>query len=209
MKFSTAMLPLARDSWRRLRQPEAPAYGDVRPVRSIVVGTSSGSVGATYSGEVLACYEQTGVPDLGAHRRAPGRGGQPRQARPAPAASRPAQETLQVVAATADVEAAKARVAQRPYRSAAHRAAAEQEIRLPGGEVDQQSGWPWTSRNRSSSRPSPSSRIPCQKARLAPTCGPTTTAGHRHQRRDRAGGRRQPAGDYRRRRREREVKISI
>lgn len=114
MKFSTAMLPLAAGFLAAAcGQPEAPAYEDVRPVRSIVVGTSSGSVGATYSGEVLARYEsklgfQTSgrivarLVEVGSHVKR----GQPLLRLD------PAQETLQVVAATADVEAAKARVAQ-------------------------------------------------------------------------------------------------
>ena len=113
MKFSNATLTLAAGILAAgCGNPETPAYEDVRPVRSTVVGASSGSVGATYSGEVLARYEsklgfQTSgrivarLVEVGSHVKR----GQPLLRLD------PAQETLQVVAATADVEAAKARVA--------------------------------------------------------------------------------------------------
>jgi RND family efflux transporter MFP subunit len=88
-------------------------YEDVRPVRSMVVGASSGSVGATYSGEVKARYEsklgfQTSgrivarLVEVGSHVKR----GQ------ALMRLDPAQEVLHVVAATADVGAAQSRVAQ-------------------------------------------------------------------------------------------------
>src|SRR5687768_16342245 len=89
------------------------AHEDVRPVKSTVVGTSAGSVGAAYSGEVRARYEsklgfQTSgrivarLVEVGSHVRR----GQPLMR------LGPAQETLHVVAAVADVDAAKSRVAQ-------------------------------------------------------------------------------------------------
>jgi membrane fusion protein, multidrug efflux system len=90
-----------------------PAPEEIRPVRSIVVGASQGSVGATYSGEIQARYEsklgfQTSgkvvarLVEVGSHVRR----GQ------ALMRLDPAQETLHVVAADADVDAAKSRVAQ-------------------------------------------------------------------------------------------------
>lgn len=89
------------------------AHEDVRPVKSAVVGASAGSVGATYSGEVRARYEsklgfQTSgrvvarLVEVGTHVKR----GQPLMRLD------PAQETLHVVAAVADVDAAKSRVAQ-------------------------------------------------------------------------------------------------
>jgi RND family efflux transporter MFP subunit len=89
------------------------AHEDVRPVKSVVVGDSRGSVGATYSGEVRARYEsklgfQTSgrivarLVEVGSHVRR----GQPLMRLD------PAQETLHVVAAVADVDAARSRVAQ-------------------------------------------------------------------------------------------------
>ncbi|HEX6707971.1 MAG TPA: efflux RND transporter periplasmic adaptor subunit [Albitalea sp.] len=94
------------------REPE-PAHEEIRPVRSIVVGETSGSVGATYSGEVQARHEsklgfQTSgkvvarLVDVGAHVKR----GQPLMRLD------PAQESLHVVTAVADVEAARSRVAQ-------------------------------------------------------------------------------------------------
>jgi RND family efflux transporter MFP subunit len=93
-------------------KPEA-AHEEIRPVRSAVVGESVGSVGATYSGEIRARFESR----LGF--QASGRV----VARLVEVGSRvkrgqvlmrldPAQESLHVVAAVADVEAAKSRVAQ-------------------------------------------------------------------------------------------------
>ena len=90
-----------------------PAHEKVRPVRSVVVGASQGSVGATYSGEIQARYEsklgfQTSgkvvarLVELGSHVRR----GQPLMRLD------PAQETLHVLAAGADVDAARARVTQ-------------------------------------------------------------------------------------------------
>ena len=94
-------------------QKEEPVHEELRPVRSVVVGASSGSVGATYSGQVYARYEsrlgfQTSgkivarLVEVGAHVKR----GQPLLRLD------PAQETLHVVAAVADVDAARSRVAQ-------------------------------------------------------------------------------------------------
>jgi membrane fusion protein, multidrug efflux system len=88
-------------------------HEEVRPVHSIVVGESRGSVGATYAGEVRARFEsrlgfQTSgkvvvrLVELGSHVRR----GQ------ALMRLDPAQEALHVVAAAADVDAARSRVAQ-------------------------------------------------------------------------------------------------
>jgi len=92
---------------------EAPAHEEIRPVRSIVVGTSSGSVGATYSGEIQARHESklgfqvsgkviARLVDVGSHVKR----GQPLMRLD------PSQEALHVVTAVADVEAARSRVAQ-------------------------------------------------------------------------------------------------
>jgi RND family efflux transporter MFP subunit len=89
------------------------AHEEVRPVHSAVVGASRGTVGATYSGEVRARFEsklgfQTSgkviarLIEVGSHVKR----GQ------ALMRLDPAQETLHVVAAVADVDAAKSRVAQ-------------------------------------------------------------------------------------------------
>jgi len=94
------------------RKAEA-VHEEIRPVRSIVVGASSGSVGATYSGQVHARYESklgfqasgrivVRLVEVGSHVRR----GQPLMRLD------PAQETLQVVAAVASVDAARSRVAQ-------------------------------------------------------------------------------------------------
>jgi RND family efflux transporter MFP subunit len=88
-------------------------HEELRPVRSAVVGESVGSVGATYSGEIRARFEsklgfQTSgrvvarLVDVGSRVRR----GQ------ALMRLDPAQESLHVVAAVADVDAAKSRVAQ-------------------------------------------------------------------------------------------------
>jgi membrane fusion protein, multidrug efflux system len=92
---------------------DEPAYEEVRPVRSAVVGATNGSVGATYSGEIHARYESklgfrtsgkivTRLVEVGSHVKR----GQPLMRLD------PAQETLHAVAATADVEAARSRVAK-------------------------------------------------------------------------------------------------
>jgi RND family efflux transporter MFP subunit len=94
------------------RPPEA-THADVRPVRSIVVGTSQGSVGAHWSGTIQARYESK----LGF--QASGRivarlvevGSVVRRGQPLMRLD-PAQETLHLVAAAADVDAARSRVEQ-------------------------------------------------------------------------------------------------
>jgi multidrug efflux system membrane fusion protein len=94
------------------RKEEAP-YEEVRPVRSTVIGASRGSVGATYSGEILARYEsKLGFQVSGrVIARLVEVGSQVKKGQPLMRLD-PAQETLHVVSATADVEAAKTRVAQ-------------------------------------------------------------------------------------------------
>jgi membrane fusion protein, multidrug efflux system len=92
---------------------EEVAFEEVRPVRSVQVGASGGSVGATYSGEIEARYESklafqisgrivSRLVEVGSHVKR----GQ------ALMRIDPEQETLQVTAAAADVEAARSRVAQ-------------------------------------------------------------------------------------------------
>ncbi|GAA4359754.1 efflux RND transporter periplasmic adaptor subunit [Variovorax defluvii] len=92
---------------------EEAAHEEIRPVRSVVAGESSGSVGATYSGQVQSRYESklgfqasgrivARLVEIGTHVRR----GQPLMRLD------PAQEALQVVAAAASVDAARSRVAQ-------------------------------------------------------------------------------------------------
>lgn len=103
-----AALPLAG-----CNREAAPPHDDERPVKSVVAARSSGAVGATYSGEIRARYEsklgfQTSgkviarLVEVGSHVKR----GQPLLRLD------PAQQTLQVVAAVADVDAARNRVAQ-------------------------------------------------------------------------------------------------
>lgn len=93
--------------------PQEPMHEDIRPVHSTVAGASEGSVGATYSGVVHARYESR----LGfqASGRVVARlvevGSQVRRGQSLLRLD-PAQETLHLVAAGADVEAARSRVAQ-------------------------------------------------------------------------------------------------
>ena len=88
-------------------------HEEVRPVRTLVVGQSNGTVGASYSGDIRARYEsQLGfrtsgkvvarLVDVGAHVKR----GQPLMQLDA------AQESLQLAASGADVDAAQGRVAQ-------------------------------------------------------------------------------------------------
>lgn len=111
-RFPLAPLAAALLAAACTAEPPA-ATEDVRPVRTLVAGATRGSVGATYSGEILARYESklafqtTGkivarLVDVGA----PVRRGQPLMRLD------PAQETLHVAAAAADVDAARSRVAQ-------------------------------------------------------------------------------------------------
>jgi RND family efflux transporter MFP subunit len=94
-------------------QAPAEKHEEVRPVRTVVAGQSVGAVGATYSGEIRARYEsqlgfRTGgkivarLVEVGSHVK---RGQALMQLDTA-------QETLQLVAAGADVDAARSRVAQ-------------------------------------------------------------------------------------------------
>ena len=92
-------------------EPEAPE--EARPVRTIVAGRNAGSVGAAYSGEVVPRYES----QLGF--RAPGKvaarlvdvGSVVKRGQPLMRLD-PEQEVLHVVAASADVDAARSRAAQ-------------------------------------------------------------------------------------------------
>lgn len=89
------------------------AYEDVRPVRAVTIGLTSGTVGATYSGEVRARYESKlgfrnggkvveRLVEVGTRVRP----GQPLMRQD------PGDAELNVVSATAQVEAAKSRVTQ-------------------------------------------------------------------------------------------------
>ena len=91
----------------------APQHEDVRPVRTVVAGRSTGALGAAYSGEIRARYESqlgfrtagkivTRMVEVGSHVRP----GQPLLQLD------PAQEQLQVAASGADADAARSRVAQ-------------------------------------------------------------------------------------------------
>ena len=88
-------------------------YEEIRPVWTVVAGRTPGSVGAVYSGEVRARYESrlgfrtggkivTRLVEVGSHVYR----GQPLMTLD------PEQETLQVVATSADVDAANSRLAQ-------------------------------------------------------------------------------------------------
>ena len=92
---------------------DAPAHDDVRPVRSTVVGASSGTVGATWSGEIQARYQsKLGFQTSGRIvARLVEVGGAVKRGQPLMRLD-PAQETLHVAAASADVDAARSRVAQ-------------------------------------------------------------------------------------------------
>jgi RND family efflux transporter MFP subunit len=107
-----ALLPLAA-LLAACGRDEAPAPEARRPVYSTVVGATSGSVGATYAGVIHARYEsrlgfQTGgkvvarLVEVGSRVRR----GQVLMRLD------PAQQTLQVASATANVDAAASRVAQ-------------------------------------------------------------------------------------------------
>lgn len=95
------------------KRQETEVYEEVRPVRTIVAGRNTGSVGAVYSGEIVARY----VSQLGF--RTPGRvaarlvdvGSAVKRGQPLMRLD-PEQEALHVVAASADVDAARSRVAQ-------------------------------------------------------------------------------------------------
>ena len=86
---------------------------EVRPVRTVIVGQSNGTVGATYSGEIRARYEsQLGFRTSGKIvARLVEVGGHVKRGQPLLQLD-PAQESLQLVAAGADVDAARSRKAQ-------------------------------------------------------------------------------------------------
>ena len=110
--FALGLITLAISLAGCGRQPE-PAHEEVRPVRSTVVGTSQGSVGATYSGEIQARYEsKLGFETSGRIvARLVEVGSAVRRGQPLMRLD-PAQETLHLVAAEADVDAARSRVEQ-------------------------------------------------------------------------------------------------
>jgi membrane fusion protein, multidrug efflux system len=114
MRHNPALLALAIAALAAgcTKPPEA-AHEEVRPVRSVVVGASTGSVGASYSGEVRARYEsKLGFQTSG---RVVARGvevGNKVKRGQVLMRLDPAQESLQVVKAVADVDAARSRVAQ-------------------------------------------------------------------------------------------------
>jgi RND family efflux transporter MFP subunit len=114
MKVQWAIVPLtAVMLLAGCQRNEAASSEEVRPVRTIVAGRSTGSVEAKYSGEVVARYESA----LGF--RTPGKiaarlvevGSAVKRGQPLMRLS-PEQEALHAVAAGADVDAAKSRVAQ-------------------------------------------------------------------------------------------------
>jgi RND family efflux transporter MFP subunit len=94
-------------------QKETAAPEEVRPVRSTVVDPSGGSVGATYSGEILARYESRLGFQIGGRvvARLVEVGGHVKKGQVLMQLDT-AQESLQVAAATADVDAAQSRVRQ-------------------------------------------------------------------------------------------------
>jgi membrane fusion protein, multidrug efflux system len=110
--FALSLLTVAALATGCSQKPEA-APEEVRPVRSTVVGTSSGSVGATYSGEIQARYEsKLGFETSGRIvARLVEVGSAVKRGQPLMRLD-PAQEALQVVAADADVEGKKSSVAQ-------------------------------------------------------------------------------------------------
>lgn len=110
--FALSLLGLAVLATGCSRKPPA-AHEDVRPVRSTIVGTSQGSVGATYSGEVQARYEsKLGFQTSGRIvARLVEVGSTVKRGQPLMRLD-PAQEVLQVASADADVEGKKSRVAQ-------------------------------------------------------------------------------------------------
>ena len=118
MKYLHPVLPLAAVSWLLLAgcgaHGEATApHADVRPVRSIVVGASRGSVGATYSGQIQARHEvQLGFQASGkVLSRFVEVGDRVRRGQ-ALMRLDPEQEVLHLDSAEADVAAARSRVAQ-------------------------------------------------------------------------------------------------
>lgn len=114
MKVLWAIVPLATVVMLAgCNHSESVSSEEVRPVRTIIAGSSTGSVEAKYSGEVVARYESA----LGF--RTPGKiaarlvevGSAVKRGQPLLRLS-PEQEALHAVAAGADVDAARSRVAQ-------------------------------------------------------------------------------------------------
>lgn len=114
MKVQWAIVPFSVLVMLGGCQRNAPAsIEEIRPVRTIIAGRSTGSVEAKYSGEVVARYESA----LGF--RTPGKiaarfvevGSAVKRGQPLMRLS-PEQEVLHAVAASADVDAARSRVAQ-------------------------------------------------------------------------------------------------
>ena len=113
-KFKKAALAIAVASLLAACSKTPPAkHEEVRPVRTVVAGHSDGTVGATYSGEIRARYEsqlgfRTGgkivarLVEVGSHVQR----GQPMLQLDT------AQESLQLAAASAEVDGARSRVAQ-------------------------------------------------------------------------------------------------
>ncbi len=111
-RFSLVALAITCLSAGCAKKNEA-VHEEVRPVRATVVGVSNGTVGATYSGEIQARYEsKLGFQTSGRIvARLVEVGSAVRRGQPLMRLD-PAQETLHVAAAVADVDAAKSRVAQ-------------------------------------------------------------------------------------------------
>jgi len=110
---SIALTILAAHVLAACSPPPPAEHEAVRPVHTVVAGHTAGTVGATYSGEIRARYEselgfRTGgkivarLVDVGAHVKR----GQPLLRLD------PTQETLQVTASAAEVDAAQSRVDQ-------------------------------------------------------------------------------------------------
>lgn len=114
MKTSlTVAAAVAALSLAGCQHEETKPYEEVRPVQAMVAGRNAGSVGAAYSGEIVARYES----QLGF--RTPGKlaarlvdVGSVVKRGQALMRLDPEQEALHVVAASADVDAARSRVAQ-------------------------------------------------------------------------------------------------
>ncbi|MDC6166617.1 efflux RND transporter periplasmic adaptor subunit [Paucibacter sp. XJ19-41] len=114
MRVQWALAPLAMAGLLAgCQRHEAEPYEEIRPVQSIVAGRSAGTVGARYSGEVVARYEsRLGFRTAGKiAARLVEVGSAVKRGQPLMRLS-PEQEVLQVVAAGADVDAARSRVAQ-------------------------------------------------------------------------------------------------
>lgn len=109
--FALGLLGLCLVGGCRHGQP--PAHEEVRPVRSTVVGSRAGTLGATHAGEVRARYEsRLGFQTSGrVVARLVEVGSRVRRGQPLMRLD-PAQETLHVAAAGAEVDAARSRVAQ-------------------------------------------------------------------------------------------------